>query len=280
MTTLISENTFHDNSTALDGFSCDAVLWAESHKEDEFRQLIEFPIAETLIPYREDQHIIDGKIRKFLTGYLPYHENNRTYSYNEHTPICYIRYRDITFLMAKPDTVMTRYTADLQHGIILFTDGNLFSELLDSYIFNCTERNGYIKPKVYPNKTQWKIAFSHYVLMKTGRAVYGEKVVHHSDHMRNNTSGCIEILGRSEHAVYHIEERRKGHYFNGNDYMQWLRRHWGMNENEIKNVEQNLKLLIEILPYFKGIEISDTLDLTRSFTYLSNKEIWEQVRLY
>ena len=48
----------------------------------------------------------------------------------------------------------------------------------------------------------------------------------------------------------------------------------------IKIVKQNLKFLIEILPYFKGIEIGDTLDLTRSFTYLSNKEIWEQVRLY
>ena len=277
---LLFESTRDKAASTLDGFPCDVVLWAESHKEDEFRQLIEFPVSETMMPYDGDQSIIREKIREFLKVYLPYHENQRIYSYNGHTPICYKKDRDITFLMAKPDTVMTRYTADKKEGIILFTDGDLFNDLLESYIFNCDEVNNYIKPKIYPDKETWKMAFSHYVLMKKGIAVYGGRVVHHNVHMRNNTSACIEVLSRREHIKYHANERKNGHYFNGKDYMMWIEENWGLKKDETKMLEHNLKFLIEAMPFFKGIEISDSLDLTGDISYLSNKDIWNYLTLY
>lgn len=263
------------------------ISWAGRNGEQQLLELMNFPISENFV-YAEnvsfccgdDGKIIDRKIRQYLNSCDAYHKNMHRYHYRRSTPICYIRYNDITFLMAKPDTVMTRYTADNMHGILLYTDGELFYDLLDSYIFHCDGSKKYIKPKLYPDTQKYKMSFSHYVLRKFGVAVYGGKVVHHEDNRRNNVSRCLGLLENRDHINCHIQLRKEGRMMNGDDYMKWIQNLWGLSEDEICTFEQNLKLIIQTLPYFKGIDISDKVDLTKDIGYMSLKQLMEYLIVY
>ena len=217
-------------------------------------------------------------IKKYCRSSEFYKENRKQLAYRFNTPICYILYKNIVFMIVKAGTKMSeRFTfyADGKTAIMLYTDGWLFDELLYTYSLEIKGSNTYPKPKLsYPfkdGKGFTRMTFPAFVLFANGIALPLGWIIHHIFHIKDVRIGSLLGTVQDHHIDIHREERAKGHLFSDGNYMKYLKNVLFETDEEGLTLEKNLCMIVSLLPFFKGIAVND-LDLTQD---ISNMPLYD-----
>lgn len=214
-----------------------------------------------------------------------YKENRKQLAYKFNTPVCYILYRDIVFMIVKAGTKMSErftYYADGKTAIMLYTDGWLFDELLYTNSLEIKGSNTYPKPKLsYPFRDGSgfaRMTFPKFVLFVNGKEPPLGWEIHHTAHVRNVRMETLLSTTRDHHIDIHREERAKGHLFSDGNYMKYLKNVLFETDQEGQTLENNLCMIVSLLPFFKGIAVND-LDLTQDISNMSLYDIISHLTL-
>lgn len=249
-------------------------------KADHVIQLMNFPLDELS---KDENILIRDSLKKAVRFSELYRKNRTDYRYSAvQTSTSIIRYRDVSFIVAKPDRKITKNTIDGEAGIIVFTDGNLFDKLLKTWCFMCESKKDYINPRLFCDICQGYMGFAEFVLRANGFMWDKDKFrIHHSEHRRNNMSDTLMLVIPHEHYELHRIARANNHPdFNGINYLDYFRGILFETDEEMDSIENGLTLLATILPFFKAIDVYDTIDLRNNLTYMSYKEILDRITLY
>ena len=214
-----------------------------------------------------------------------YKENRKQLAYKFNTPVCYILYRDIVFMIVKSGTKMSKrftYYADGKTAIMLYTDGWLFDELLYTNSLEIKGSNTYPKPKFscpFRDGSGFaRMTFPAFVLFQNGISLPLWYIIHHLNHIRDNREESLLGTIQGHHVDIHREERAKGHLFSDGNYMKYLKNVLFETDEEGKTLENNLCMIVSLLPFFKGIAVND-LDLTRDISNMSLYDIISHLTL-
>ena len=86
-----------------------------------------------------EKNELSDQIKKNTANRIIHNNNTDAMEYcPNRTPICYIKYKSVTFIMAKADTCMSRkytFNADGNIDVLCFTDADLFEKLLTTKFF-------------------------------------------------------------------------------------------------------------------------------------------------
>ena len=203
--------------------------------------------------------------------------------YPKGTSICYIKYKSITFIMAKADTCMSRkytYKADGNMDVLCFTDADLFEKLLTTIFFQCRGTNTYPKPRFWiPCDEYYYYRMSLPALVLNENNVYVKPgfQIHHIYHIRDNRHSALATETIAYHKALHRIARQLNHSFSDGNYMESLRGELFDTDDEAMNIVRGLCLLVKLLPYLKGIIVENSLDLTVDIRRLSVYEIIKQI---
>ena len=237
--------------------------------------LIQFALNELSI--RELQEIIQY-IKLFCKSSDYYKSNRGLLAYRFNTPICYVLYRDVVFMIVKAGTKMSKrftYYADGKTAIMLYTDGWLFDELLYTNSLEIKGSNTYPKPKLscpFRDGSGFaRMTFPAFVLFQNGISLPLWYIIHHLNHIRDNREESLLGTIQGHHVDIHREERAKGHLFSDGNYMKYLKNVLFETDEEGQNLEKNLCMIVSLLPFFKGIAVND-LDLTQD---ISNMPLYD-----
>ena len=206
------------------------------------------------------------------------------YSYNLATPVAYVLYKNITFMMAKANTIVSnRYTrrADGTADVLLYTDGRLFEHLLLTKNLQFKGSSNYLKIRFLftENDQLYKTNFSSFVLYKNGILIPNRYVHHHINDIRDNRSLSMMGVCKDGHYEKHREGKRMGHSFSSDRFMDYLIGDICDTAEEADNIRQNLSRIVDIIPMFKGI-IVDDLDLSSNLMNIPIAEIISHLTLF
>ena len=241
-------------------------------------KLANFPISELS---ENELYMITEAVKEFITKLPTYRIEKKRLHFNNISPACFVRYDDVAFAISKPDTKMTDRINDGEAGILYFTDGYLFEELLHTYNYSYQRKNNYLTFKLtyqHDGIVYYK-SLASFVLLKSGDIIEQFKELHHLEHMRNNMFQNIIGLSRHEHIEAHVEARKYGHSFSDDNYFDYFRGILFDTDEEKENIIKGLNLIVNFFPGIKGIDILG-LNLRKDITYLSVKEIFKHLEIY
>ena len=237
------------------------------------------------------EDLVAGELSE-LKGYLYesyrksgcYKGYRQKYNYNLATPIAYVLYKNITFMMAKANTIVSeRYTrrADGTADVLLYTDGELFEHLLLTKNLQFNGSSNYLKIRFLftENDQLYKTSFPMFVMYKNGMSIPNGNKIHHINDIRDSRSLSMMGVCKDEHLEKHREGKRMGHSFSSDRFMDYLIGDICDTSEEADNIRQNLSRIVDIIPMFKGI-IVDDLDLSSNLINIPIAQIISHLTLF
>ena len=227
---------------------------------------------------------LSDQIKKNTVNRIIHNNNTDAMEYcPNRTPICYIKYKSVTFIMAKADTCMSRkytFNADGNIDVLCFTDADLFEKLLTTKFFLCRGTNIYPKPRFWipcDEYYYYRMSLPAFVLNENNIYVKPGFQIHHKYHIRDNRCSALEPEAIDYHIVLHKTSRQLNHSFSDGNYMKSLCGVLFDTDDEAMNIVKGLCLLVRLVPYVKGIIVEDSLDLTMDIGQLSVYQIIRQI---
>lgn len=207
-----------------------------------------------------------------------YKHNRKVLGYSISTPVCYVYYKNVVFMVAKRGSIMSnRYTyyADGRTGILLYTDGRLFDRLLHTNSLQFKGSNHYPKPRFncpFENGNGYAfLTFPKFVMFENGVQNEQKVVNHHVNDIRDNRRLYLEAVSSERHKEIHKEAAANNHTFHSENFIKYLNSELDIGGKE-RTFERNVCMIVSLLPFFKGIIIGD-LDLTQDLRYVPISKI-------
>lgn len=135
-----------------------------------------------------------------------YKHNRKVLGYRISTPVCYVYYKNVVFMVAKSGSIMSnRYTyhADGQTGILLYTDGGLFDRLMYTNSIQFKGSNHYPKPRFncpFEDGNGYAfLTFPQFVMFENGVLNQYKVEIHHIYDIRDNRRLSLEAVSSERH---------------------------------------------------------------------------------